>query len=481
MTPPPFGWLNSSLLLIYLLGMLLIGWLFSRRPQSPDQFFLGGRSLPWLAVAMSMYASLTSAVTYIGLPATAYEENIALIAVSLASLAVAPVILTCFYPYYHRHRVTTSYQFIRQRFGIGAQRTVALLFILSRLGWLGTVIYAPALALSTATGFSLTTCILLMGSVATLYTTLGGLAAVVWTDVLQFLILVGGALWIAISLTTSIEGGAPAILQQAHATGRLDIFDWPPSLFHLSLPIVAISFFLQLMQEYGTDQVTVQRMMATGSQQKTLKAILFNAATDLFIISTLLYIGLGLFSFYQIHPLPPDIQPDRLMPHYIIHQLPNGINGLLITAIFAAAMSSMDSGINALATVLLNDFKKPGDHVVRHARLLTILLGILATAIAFYVATLGGLIKAFAAFMGLFSAPILALFLLGVLTRRTRFTDWLIGLAGSIPLTLWAQHGLRVHWVWYFPLSFTAAFLTTWLAGCRHKKKPSLEDSPPAT
>ena len=104
-----------------------------------------------------------------------------------------------------------------------------------------------------------------------------------------------------------------------------------------------------------------------------------------------------------------------------------------------------------------------------------------ATAIAFYVATLGGLIKAFAAFMGLFSAPILALFLLGVLTRRTRFTDWLIGLAASIPLTLWVQHGLRVHWVWYFPLSFTVTFLTTWLAGYRHKKKPSLEDSLPAT
>ena len=466
MTPPSFGPLNTTILALYLVGMLLIGWIFSRRKQTADQFFLGGRNLSWLAVAMSMYASLTSAVPYIGLPATAYQDNIALIAVSFASLAVAPIILTLFYPFYHRHRVTTSYQFIQQRFGTGAQRSVATLFVLSRLGWLGTVVYAPALALAAATGFSLTSCILLMGLIATLYTALGGLAAVVWTDVLQFLILVGGAIWIALSLVHQIDGGASAILSHAASTGRLDILDWPPSLFSLSLPIVAISFFLQLMQEYGTDQITVQRMMATGSQQKTLKAILFNAGTDLVVISTLLFIGLGLSSFYQLNPLPAHIEPDSLMPHYIIHQLPNGINGLLITAIFAAAMSSMDSGINAITTVLLNDYKKPQSQIVKKARGITLLLGILATGLAFYVSTIGGLIKAFYSFMGLFSAPILALFLLGVLHRRTTFYHWLIGLAASLPFTLWLQHGLGVHWVWYFPGSFTVAFGISAIASC---------------
>ena len=151
-------------------------------------------------------------------------------------------------------------------------------------------------------------------------------------------------------------------------------------------------------------------MMATGSQRKTFKAILFNAGTDLVVISILLFIGLGLLSFYQLNPLPADIAPDSLMPYYIIHQLPNGVNGLLITAIFAAAMSSMDSGINAVATVLLNDYKKPRNQIVTKARFITIILGILATGIAFYVSSIGGLIKAFYSFMGLFSAPILALF-----------------------------------------------------------------------
>ena len=464
MIPDNFGLLNTTILILYLFGMLLIGWLFSRHKQNAEQFFLGGRNLPWLAVAMSMYASLTSAVTYIGLPATAYQENIALVAVSLASVAVAPFILKLFYPFYHRHQVTTSYQFIQQRFGNNAQRSVATLFVLSRLGWLGTVVYAPALALAAATGFSLTTCILMMGLIATLYTTLGGMAAVVWTDVLQFIILVGGAIWIALSLVHQIDGGTITILSHAASVGRLDILDWPPSLFSLSLPIVAISFFFQLMQEYGTDQITVQRMMATGSQRKTFKAIFFNAGTDLVVISILLFIGLGLLSFYQSNPLPADIAPDSIMPYYIIHQLPNGVNGLLITAIFAAAMSSMDSGINAVATVLLNDYKKPKNQIVRKARGITILLGILATGIAFYVSSIGGLIKAFYSFMGLFSAPILALFLLGVLNRRTAFHHWLIGLVVSIPFTLWLQHGLGVHWVWYFPSSFIVAFAVSAIA-----------------
>ena len=220
------------------------------------------------------------------------------------------------------------------------------------------------------------------------------------------------------------------------------------------------------MQEYGTDQITVQRMMATGSQRKTYKAILFNAGTDLVVISTLLFIGLGLLSFYQLNPLPADIAPDSLMPYYIIHQLPNGVNGLLITAIFAAAMSSMDSGINAITTVLLNDYKKPQSQIVKKARGITLLLGILATGLAFYVSTIGGLIKAFYSFMGLFSAPILALFLLGVLHRRTTFYHWLIGLAASLPFTLWLQHGLGVHWVWYFPGSFTVAFGISAIASC---------------
>jgi Na+/proline symporter len=250
----------------------------------------------------------------------------------------------------------------------------------------------------------------------------------------------------------------------------------------MSGPIVAVSFFFQLMQDYGTDQVTVQRLMATGSLRKTVKAVSFNACTDFFIIGLLLFIGLGLFAFFQGMELPESITGDKVMPYYIIKYLPQGISGLLITAVFAAAMSSMDSGINSIATVLINDFKDPLSRNTKYAirntndvtlaRILTVALGVLATATAFYVSTIGGIIKAFASFMSLFSAPVLALFLLGVLTRRGNFKGWLIGLAASVPATLWLQKGIEAHWVYYFPFSFFIAFLTALIASRFFKSEP---------
>ncbi|MBN2164501.1 MAG: sodium/solute symporter [Pontiellaceae bacterium] len=472
-----FGTLNTAVLAIYLAGMLGIGLYFSRRQENAEMFFLGGRRLPWLAVAMSMYASLTSAVTYLGLPGTAYGENIALIIVCLMSPLVAPLILLLFYPLYHRLQITTSYEYIRRRFGRAAHYSVAGLFILARLGWLGTVIYAPAMAMSIATGLPLWSCICTMGLLATAYTTLGGLAAVVWTDVIQFIILVGGAIWVAISITQGVDGGAGQILSIAKESGRLHIADWKLDLFAMSGPIVAVSFFFQLMQDYGTDQVTVQRLMATGSLRSTVKSVIFNAGTDIVIISLLLFIGLGLYAFSLKHPMPEDLSADQIMPYYIIHYLPQGISGLLITAVFAAAMSSMDSGINSIATVLIKDFNlsSPASRLneVAMARLLTIALGTTATLLAFYISTIGGIIKSFASFMSLFSAPVLALFLLGTLTRKGNFAGWLCGLIVSLAGTIWLQKVIQAHWVYYFPFSFALSFGISLIASRLIKTKPA--------
>ncbi len=459
-----FGALNYAVLAVYLLSMIGVGLYFSRRQENAEMFFLGGRKLPWLVVAMSMYASLTSAVTYIGLPGTAYAENISLIIVCIMSPLVAPFILLLFYPLYHRLRVTTSYEYILQRFGPQAKYAVAGLFVLARLGWLGTVVYAPAMAMSIVTGIPLWTCICMMGLLATAYTALGGLSAVVWTDAIQFIILIGGAVWVAAALISGVDGGAAEIMRIAGETGRLQIADWKPNLYAMTGPAVAISFFFQLMQDYGTDQVTVQRLMATGSLRKTVKSVAFNAGTDFFIIGLLMFIGLGLFAFFQSTELPEELSPDKIMPYYIIHYLPQGISGLLITAVFAAAMSSMDSGINSIATVVISDFTKGVENEVRLARILTAALGLLATGLAFYVSTIDGILNAFFSFMGMFSAPVLALFLMGVLTRKGNFKGWLVGLGASIAVSIWIQKFTAVHALYYFPFSFAVSFITGLIA-----------------
>lgn len=457
-----FSPLNYAILAVYLAAMIGVGIRFARRQRNTEDFFLAGRRMPWLVVAMSMYASLTSAITFMALPATAYQENISFLVVSLVSPLVAPFLIVLFYPFYQRLRVTTSYEYVAHRFGRAARFSVSALFILARLGWLGTVIYAPALALSVVTGIPLAFCLLAMGLLATLYTTLGGLAADIWTDVIQFVIMIGGVAWLIATLVTRVPDGAAGILRLASETGRLHVLNLDFDLYAMSGVIVAVTYFFQLMQDYGTDQTTVQRMMAVPTMRGVGKALVFNAVVDFVIIAALLFIGLGLFAYHAAFPerLPDGLARDQILPYYIIHALPDGVSGLLITALFAAAMSSMDSGISCISTVIINDFVKPlragpadERRDLRLARTLTFALGIFATGVSFYIASFGHLIKAYTSLISLFNAPILALFLLGMLTRRAQFVPWLIGALLAVGANLLVQHRTEVHWIYYFPLS----------------------------
>jgi len=317
--------------------------------------------------------------------------------------------------------------------------------------------------------------ILLMGGLATLYTVLGGLAAVIWTDVVQFAILVTGAVWVAIDLVQRSPEGVHGILRIAGEAGRLQIAGGGLSLYEMSGLTVGIAFFLQMLQDYGTDQVTVQRMLAIKKPGGVVKATIFNAITDVVMVALLLFIGLGLFAFYQANPQLAPTDADTVLPHFIMHSLPAGVSGLLITAIFAAAMSSMDSGINSLATVIENDLIKPfrsqvrsERHDVREAQLLTVALGVLSTILAFSISRMGNIIEAFSTYMGLFNAPVLALFVLGFVSRKARFSAWCIGVVPAIAATLYIRHA-GIHWVYYFPLSFTVCFTIAWLVSLFQK------------
>lgn len=475
-----FGALNSLILLLYLGAMLAVGFIISRRQKSGDDYFLAGRRLPWWAVGMSMYASLTSAMTYIGLPNLAFKSNVTFLAAALASPLVAPIILILFYSWYQRLGVSTAYEYLEYRFGRAGRLSAASLFILSRLGWLGTVIYAPSLAFSVASGIDVAWCIVMMAVLATLYTAMGGLSAVVWTDVIQFVILIGGAVWIAVSLSSSIPGGVTGILTYAADNDHLGLADWHFNWFEMTMPIVLIHFFFQMMQEYGCDQVTVQRLMATGSYRGMVKAVSMNALVDMFIITTLLFIGLGLFAYYGgpgEHVLPAEVQTQKVLPYYIMNALPAGISGLLITAIFAAAMSSMDSGLNSISSVIIKDFMEPfgaklnDAHTLRLGRALTVVLGVVAMLSAFWSNSIGGIVKAFMTYMSLFSAPVLALFLLGALTRRGHFWGWLLSAVITIGVMLILQKmtfdGQSINEMYFFPLSlgicFSLSLVLSWI------------------
>ncbi len=462
-----FGVLNTVILGAYLSAMVLIGVALAGRQRTTEDYFLAGRNMPWPAVGMSMFASLTSATTYMGVPAFAYDHNVAMIfGVAMSPLA-APILVRLFYRVYRRHRVTTSYQYIHLRYGPGARYAVSALFILSRLGWLGIVIYAPAKAMSVASGMPVLWAIVLMGALAVTYTVLGGLAAVVWTDVVQFIVLFGGAAWLVVTLVMHVPGGAAGIVRAAAEAGRLDVFEWT-DMSKLTVLSAMIGWFFVFLNDYGTDQVTVQRLMAVRTDAGVIKAVAFNAVNDLVINGMLIFIGIGMLAYFRAYPqrLGNDVGGDGILPYYIMHVLPAGVSGLMVTAIFAAAMSSVDSGINSLTTVIVRDWIVPlrgpatrsgGD--VALARWLTVGLGLLAAAAAVYAASIGNIVKMWMNVMGLFAAPVLGVFVLGVLTRRAHFYGWLAGACCAIGLNVLLQrlYGDQLMAMWHFPIAFVVS------------------------
>jgi len=468
-----FGYLNYIILGIYISGMIVVGVYFSGKQTSISEYFLAGRKLPWVAVAMSMYASVTSAMTFMGLPGLAYSQNLTLLVVCLMSPLIAPVLIYFIYPMYRKLNLTTSYEYISMRFGRNARVATAVLFILARLGWLGTVIYAPALALHVTTGIPQYVAICIIGLLATVYCVMGGLSAVIWTDVPQFIIMISGAAIMIIVLCGIIPDGAAGILHEGHLADKINLLDWTIQPGHMTALAVALAYVFILLQDYGVDQVTVQRLLSVKTDRGVTKAILFNAATDFLIIGMLLFIGLGLFVYYQQHPalLPPDLSPDRILPWFILHELPMGVSGLIIAAIFAAAMSSVDSGLNSLTTVILHDVAAPLSghesikiYKVKIARMITCSLGVLATLVAMYVFEyIGGIIKSFYTFMGLFSAPVLALFLLGMVTKRANFQGWILAtLISVISIALIDNYAL-LHEIYFFPVSAVLTIMLGYL------------------
>ncbi len=435
----------------------------SGKQKDTSSYFLANRNMPWVAVSLSVVASLLSALTYLGAPAVAYRENAALVLGLPAALLAAPLVILLFFPLYRRLNVTSIYEYVGARFGSPARYVASFFQILQIQGWMGIALFAPALALSTVTGLDLWSAIVVMGLVATAYTTLGGMAAVIWTDVVQFLILSFGAVLIAFSLVERLPGGIGQIMEMASANDKLPFLDLSFSFSELNGLAVVICYFIVAFNQYGTSQVPVQRLLAIRTFSGMVKALILDHLLEIIIIGLLYFIGLGLFAYFSLFPerLADGIGGDRILPFYIIHALPAGVSGLIIAAIFAAAMSTVDSGIHSMSTLILIDFVGPLRKTALEARQsllvargLTIALGIVATLAGLLVSQTEGILKAISIVGGYLGAPVTALFLLGILTRRAHFWGWLIGAClVTIPLQFYIQNHTDTHWVFFGPLA----------------------------
>jgi sodium-coupled monocarboxylate transporter 8/12 len=432
---------------IYLLGVIIVGLATrGRQRDANDYFTAGGLMSGWfgsLLVGLSIAATLFSGISFLFYPAVVYSGGLVLfVGVTFVCMPIAFYTLKWFLPRYLGHGISHPFETIELRFGPSTRTAASLMYVLMRVGWMAALIYAPTLAITAAARLSpawFWPCVLTIGLVSTLYTVFGGIRGVIVTDAIQFVVIaVGitmtfGCIWIKLPVSL---GEAISALQDA---GRLNVL--PLSIDpteRLTIWTVAIGVTVANLANYIGDQMSLQRYLATGQTRAALRTFAINVGGVILVVALLTGVGLAMFVFYHFVPdatLPKDA--DKIYPHFIATQLPVGLSGLMLAAILAATMSSMTSGINALAATITLDLlprvARPYSALeqLRFARICSCVVGVVSTLLAGVVHRLGSLFDLTQIILGVFAGPLLVVVLMSVTDRRVAPAGMIFGLAGG--------------------------------------------------
>jgi SSS family transporter len=461
----------------YLGLMVLMGVYFSRRENSTEDFFLAGRRIPWWAAGISIFATQLSAITFMAIPAKSYSTDWTYFIQSLGIFAMAPVVAYLFLPFFRRLNVTTAYEYLEHRFSLGIRLFGSAQYVLFQFGRMAVVVYLPALALSAVTGIDIHLCIILMGVLCIIYTVLGGVEAVIWSDVIQAFVLLGGAVLIVFACASGVDGGFSELYQRASDAGRLRLADldagW--SFAKASLPVVILGGIFINLVPYASDQSVVQRYLTTRDETSARRAIWLGGI--LAIPASILFFGIGsaLFGFYDANPerLVPLSKTDQILPWFLVNEIPAGVAGLVIAGIFAAAMSSLDSSMNSSATALVTDFyrrfnpERSDARCLRLARVLTVLLGIIGTGAALLMATFGAqdIFDQWLQIVGLFAGGLCGLFVLGIFSRRASSRSAVVGIVVSVLVLVVVKYLTPINLLTYAAFGVLSCVVFGWLAG----------------
>jgi len=431
-----FGFWDWVVVAAYIAGTTMIGHHLKGKQKTTRDFFLGGRSLPWYAVTASTIATTISAITFIGVPALVYAADGSFVYLQLALGGVIARILVARYlvPLYYEKEFYSPYEYMSDRLGDVVGRITAGMFFLGGILGQGVRVYATALVLELMTGWSLTESIVLIATFAVLWTWMGGIAAVIWTDFVQFFILVFGGVAALVFVTSALPEQWATLISVGQEAGKFKTFDFstdPRVAFTFWAALIAMPF--QNVAVYGTDHLFVQRLLCCKNQQEAQKAVLWSTLGELVPV-LMLMVGVGLFAFYQFNPLSSGLavlveeKGDRIFPAFIMSEIPTGLKGLLIAAILSAAISSLDSILAALSQISLTMFYKPfiepeanETRLLKISRLFIIFWGIMLALMAWQFSASKLDIVTLAFSMTTYTwGPMLGLFILSVLAKRYR-------------------------------------------------------------
>ncbi len=469
-----FHTLDYVAIFVYLAALVALGVYFSRREHSTADFFLAGRRIPWWAAGVSVFGTQLSAITFMAAPALVYRTDWVYFVGNMCIVLAAPFVICWFLPFYRRLDVTSVYEYLERRFSPATRSVGSVSFVLLQLGRMGIVLYLPALALASVTGTDVTWSILVMGILATAYTVLGGIEAVVWTDVIQVVVLLGGALLSVVVIVEDVPGGFGGIVEAGSAAGKFHMVNWTGGMATTAIWVVLLGRFFEQFVPYTADQTVVQRYLTTKDERAAARGIWTNAVLTIPATILFFFLGTALWAFYRTNPerLNPAGGANDILPWFVAQELPAGVAGVVIAGLFAASMSSLDSSMNSVATVLTTDFYRrwrvaSEEHYLRAARWLTLVLGALGTGSAMLMAALGGtsMWDQYTKVIGLFGGGLAGLFIAGIFVRRASAAGALAGFGVSGAVLYFVRASGAVHFFLYPVIAIASCVVTAYVVG----------------
>ncbi|MGY8659135.1 MAG: sodium:solute symporter family transporter, partial [Verrucomicrobiales bacterium] len=480
-----FGVVNWIVVVVYLLGMVAIGYWFMKREaaSTTEAYFRGGQKIPFWVAGLSIFATMLSAITFMAVPGTAYATNWNGYIGQWPILIIVPLVVMFYLPFYRRLNITTAYEYLEKRFNVATRVIGSVTFMLFHVGRIAIVLYLPALALSSVTNIDIFAAIAVIGVLCVIYTVMGGIEAVVWTDAIQAIVLIGGALLCFGLVVSQVDGGLGAVGSAMSEQGKGITASWDFSDISIGKGstsgfVLFVAFMLANLPSYTSGQDVVQRYVTTSSEKEAAKSLWMNIG--MVLIGSAIFFGLGtaLYVFYQSKPelMDPTLPAkDSVLPYFIMQNLPVGVAGLIIAGVFAAAQSTISSSLNSVATAFVTDvygrLLKPESSDAQKlgvAKLVVIILGVLGMGVSCYLAMIktDEVFMLFNRFIGFALGPLGGLFALGIFSRRPNGRAGLLALISGVltVVTVYLMNEAGV--IDLMPLLYGAVgFLTTLVVG----------------
>ncbi len=442
--------LDLIIFLVYMAGIVVFGSTFYRKNRDAGQYTAGGGILPPWIVGMSIFATFVSSISFLAIPGKAYQSDWNAFVFSLTIPVAAILAVRFFVPLYRSINSISAYTYLEKRFGVWARTYASLCYILTQLVRVGSILYLMALPLNTLFGWNISAIILFTGIAVILYSMLGGIKAVIWTDAIQGIILIGGALTCALVLMFGMPGGAGRLFEIAVEHNKFSLGSFGASVSRSTFWVMVLYGLFINLQNYGIDQNYIQRYMTTRTQKQAQWSALFGALLYVPVSLLFFFIGTALFSYYSVNMelLPPELRElsagDKIFPFFIVNGLPSGLTGILIASVFAAGMSTVSTSINGTATIVFTDYyqrffsprsSNRGSMIVLY--LSSLVFGILGILIALAMIRVKSALDAWWALASIFSGGMLGLFLMAYMVRKAKNIYAVIGVISGVLVILW--------------------------------------------